>query len=112
MTASELSEHPFGHKACDVPGHESVWVRFKTSGYPRKLRREWDATSDADGTWAIVMRYVTDWHLVDVDGAPVELPAGERPVTLVDNVEDAVVSWLMRAFTTFWLAELVAPRKN
>ena len=103
----------FGRKTCDVPGFEHVWVRFATRGYPRKLRREWDE-ADADGVQRIVLRYIQEWNVPDVAGAPVPLPAApaEHPSSLLDDVEDAVVVWLVRAFQRFWLVELLAPRPS
>ena len=101
----------FGSKVCDVPGFEGVWVRFATRGYPRKLRREWD-DADADGVQRIVLRYVQEWNVSDVAGVAVVLPDGERPASLLDNVEDVVVVWLIRAFQRLWLVELLAPRPN
>ena len=98
----------FGLKTCDVPTYGHVWVQWKTSGYPRKLRREWDA-ANADATLAIVLRYVASWSLTDLDGAAVPLVP---ETACLDNVEDAVVAWLVRAFVQFWLLELSAPRPN
>ena len=100
----------FGLKHCDVPTYEHIWIQWKTSGYPRKLRREWVETgNDAAATFAIVLRYVQAWHMTDVTGAPVE---NTGDVACLDNVEDAVVSWLFRSFQGFWLIELPAPRPN
>jgi hypothetical protein len=98
----------FGHKVCDVPTYEHVWVDFKQNGYPRKLRREWDA-ADADETLRIVLRYVVAWSVTDLDGQAVE---NTSDGACLDNVEDAVVAWLVRAFVKFWLAELSLPRPN
>lgn len=119
-----MAEHPFNHKTCDVPGYEHVWVQFRTSGYPRKLRREWDAAADVDATLAIVLHYVQAWGLTDLSGQPAALPAArpwplpaglteaEHPARCLDEVEDAVVAWLVRVFTQFWLVELTTPRPN
>ena len=98
----------FGRKACDVPTYEHVFVQFKTQGYPRKLRREWDE-ADADLMLRIVLRYVATWGVTDLDGAAVAYSAD--PACL-DNVEDGVVAWLIRDFVVFWLRELTAPRPN
>lgn len=100
--------HPFGHKVCDVPTYEHVWAQFKTSGYPRKLRREFDA-ANADEMQRIVLRYVAAWHVTDLDGAAV---ANTGEPECLDNVEDAVAAWLTRTFIVFWLRELTAPRPN
>jgi len=106
-------QEEFGRKVCDVPGFEETWVRFATRGYPRKLRREWDE-ADADKVQCIVLRYVTAWNVPDVAGVAIPLPdaPAERPATLLDEVEDSVVVWLVRSFQRFWLVELLAPRPN
>ncbi len=107
--ATELSELPFNRKPCPIPGYEQCWAEYKTSGYPRKLRRVWDDTKDADATLEIVLSYVTAWSLVDLDGAAIELG---KTSAILDNTEDAVVVWLVRAFQMFWLVELQRPPKN
>ena len=99
---------PFGKKFCEVPGYGDCWVQFATSGYPRKLRREMDGT-DAAGVWAIIARYVTSAHIHNLSGAEVTITPD---LTCVDDVEDAVVTWINRAFYSFWLTELTAPRPN
>lgn len=104
-----MSDQPLGKKTCTLPGYEACWVQFKTSGYPRKLRREWDESKGGDDTLAIVLRYVTAWHLTDLEGQPVTAIGDVRAL---DNVEDAVVSWLSRTFAEFWLRELTAPTPN
>ena len=99
---------PFGLKHCDVPTYEHVWCQWKTSGYPRKLRREWDG-ANAHDTLCIVLRYVAAWGVTDLAGNAVTL--APDPACL-DDVEDGVVAWLVRAFVGFWLVELTAPRPN
>ena len=110
---SETEGAPFGTKQCDVPGYEDCWVRFALSGYPRRLRREWMA-ADYNQTWAIVMRYVTAWQVRDIPGQAVELPPEQaaRAYEIVDDVEEAVVGWLVRSFSEFWLRDLPSPRPN
>ena len=98
-------EQPFGRKV-----YGDAWVQFKTSGYPRKLRREWDA-ADYQGAWAIAARYIEGGQVADVDGQAVTLGPG-LALTDLDNVEDAVVSWLFTAFRDFWLTEVTQPRPN
>lgn len=95
---------PLGRKTCPVAGYESCFVQFATRGYPRRLRKEWDA-ADPDGVLRIVLHYVVDWQLTDTAGQPVARtadPAG------LDNCEDAVVNWLIRAFAEHWLQDLPA----
>ncbi len=108
MSDSVMTDAERGKKFCDVPGYGDCWVQFKTSGYPRKLRREWDA-ANADGVWAIVTRYTLDGSLLDLAASQVKLPASYESV---GNVEDAVVAWVLRAFIAFWLTELLQPRPN
>ena len=109
--ASELSELKFGRKQCDLEGYETCWVEFKTSGYPRKLRREWDAANTSEAVWAIVGRYIADWHMLDLAGQSVTY-AQNVPLAALDDVEDAMVTWIIRAFSTFWLTEVTVPRPN
>ena len=40
MDGEAMADRP-GYKQCDLPGWESVWVQFRTTGYPFRLRREW-----------------------------------------------------------------------
>jgi hypothetical protein len=98
----------FGKKFCDVPGYGDCWVQFKTSGYPRKLRREVDA-ADSAGLWTIIARYISASYLRDLSGDVVTLSAD---IGCLDDIEDAVTLWINRAFYAFWLVELVAPRPN
>ncbi len=100
---SALAE--FGKKFCDVPGYTDCWVQFKTSGYPRKLRREWDA-ANVEQVLEIIARYISAQNLRDIDGQLVSAGAS------LDNVEDGVVAWTIRAFANFWLVELLSPRPN
>ena len=98
----------FGLKRCDVEGYEHVWVELKTRGYPRKLRKEWDG-ADSNATLGIVLRYIAAWNMTDVEGAAVE---NTQDWTCLENVEDAVATWLVRVFVVFWLRELIVPRPN
>ena len=133
---------PFNHKTCDVPGYEHLWVRFKTYGYPRKLRAEWDS-AQPNRVIEIITRYVEAWEVVDLDGRHVDLgnarqnaiaraeietrivdlnlPIAERTKAkhelgampdALGDVEDAVIAWLVRVFLNYWINELIAPRKN
>jgi len=109
--ASELSEREaFGRKMCDVPEYPDVWVQFKTTGYPFKLRRQWEAlNSDQSILSEIILPRITEWNFVDIGGAPVGLSSD---LSCLDDVDDSLVAWLIRAFFTFWRSDLYAPRKN
>lgn len=104
-------ENDFGLMRCSYSGYESLWVRFRTHGYPFSLRRRWEEADDR-ATLEIVLEYVTEWNLPDVSGAPALLPDGLRSAALLDEVEDSLVIWLVRAFRQFWRVELTQPRKN
>lgn len=92
---------------CPHDGYENVWVEFRDDRWPFKDRRAvLGSVSDAD-TLRVVLGYVTNWHLVDVDGKPVkfELPEPTEevpdpdPVDLLDNVDDtAIIGWLIGAW--------------
>lgn len=100
---------PFNHKPCTVLGYEDCWVKFKTSGYPRKLRREWDKAPDIDACLKIILSYIEAAQLRDIEGAAIVLGSD---VSALDNAEDAMVLWLIETFKQFWLFELPYPRKN
>jgi hypothetical protein len=108
------NEHStFGVRHCPLPGLTDLWVKFKTSGYPFKLRKQWDAAKTDTATLAVLLPYIVEWNLIDVDGQPVALPdVAERTVETVANIEDALLMWLIREFTVFWFTELLTPRKN
>jgi len=104
---------PFGVRHCPLPGYTDVWVKFKTSGYPFSLRRKWDEAKTDTATLGLILPYVVEWNLTDVDGQAVDLPAaGERSIETVANIEDALLMWLIREFSVFWFTELLTPRKN
>ena len=103
-------EEELGKKVCTLPGYESVWVRFKTRGYPFKLRQEWRDTDDR-GALDIILRYVMDANIPNGNGQPLEFME-PRTAALFDNVEEALCVWLIRAFVHFWREELPSAPKN
>ena len=108
---NEASE--FGTVACNLPDYPGVWVRFATRGYPFSLRRTWEEASGDAAVLSIILPRITVWNVADVDGQTIPLPQnGERPTALLDNVDDAVVIWMIRAFWRFWRIDLSVPRKN
>ena len=102
----------FGTVACGLPDYPDVWVRFATHGYPFSLRRQWSEANDDSSVVSIILPRVVSWSICDVSGNPVPLPDGERTVSLIDNVDEALVVWLSRAFFVFWRRDLPTPRKN
>ena len=93
---NEASE--FGTVICDSPEYPGLWVRFKTRGSPFALRRQW-ADADDQGVVEIMLRYVTAWNLIDVDGKPIELPTnGDRDPSLLNNLDEMLIVWLIRRF--------------
>jgi len=107
----------FGTVTCGLPEYADVWVRFRTSGYPFSLRKQWEQAND-EGALDLILPRVVAWNLRDVDGLSVDLPEGERQHALqertlvFDNVDDALVVWMIRAFFMFWRRDLTGPRKN
>ena len=94
-----------------MAGPFDVWVRFKTTGYPFRMRREWDAAKTDEATLAIVLPRVVEWNIKDADGkaVPVDLSRG---AALLDNVEEPIVVWLIQRFFIFWRRDLVTLRPN
>ena len=99
-------------RPCPLPEFPGVWVRFKASGYPFSLRRQWLESRDDRELLAIILRYLEEWNVPDVAGAALVLPAGDREAKLLDNTEISLVSWLIREFSVFLLNDLVRPPKN
>jgi hypothetical protein len=102
----------FGRVYCDVPEFTGTFVKFKTRGYPFALRQQWEESTEQNFVTSTVLSYITEWNLADVNGQPIDLPAGERSPRLIDNLEDGLVVWLVGAFRRFWRITLLAPRKN
>ena len=105
-------EEELGKKICNMPGYELVWVRFKTRGYPFKLRQEWRDTDDR-GALDIILRYVVDANIPNGKGTPVPLDAvTPRTAVLLDDVEESLIVWLINTFVRFWRVELPSAPKN
>ena len=113
MTTAEVAEK-FGHYACDRAGFENVWVQFKPSGYPFGLRRRWLADTNEVTTIETVLGYVQAWNVSALSGTPVTLPLNGdmRLVALVDQVDIAIVTWLIQSFATWLLRDVGRPPKN
>lgn len=99
-------------RPCPLPEFSAVWVRFKASGYPFSLRRQWLESRDDRELLVIILRYMDAWTVPDVAGSVITLPDGERDAKLLDNTEISLVSWLIREFSVFLLNDLVRPPKN
>jgi len=102
----------FGTRRCDLPEFPDVFVRFHTIGYPFRLRRQWTDEDRADGLLEIILPHVAEWNLADLSGKPVSLSDGARHATLMDDVDTALVLWLVRQFSQFLLVDLASPRPN
>ncbi len=106
----------FGMYHFDLPGYPPAWVKFKLTGYPFKLRRQWAellAASDFEGLARLIVPHVAEWNLQRADGQAMPAPAecAAQPETL-SELEDAVLFWLERVFFQFWQIDLMYPRKN
>ena len=86
---------------CTVAGYEAVFVRFSERGYPHKLRREWPGYGE-DQVLATTLRYVVEWHMVDLAGQALSLPAVHDDL---DEVEWAVLGWLVTSFVQWLLID-------
>ncbi len=106
-------DQDFSKVVCDVPGFETAWVKFKTSGYPFSLRKRWDAAS-TDEAVGIIAEYIVDGEFPNASGGVLSLNGKDnaRRIEVLDKSEDAVVAWLIRTFRAFWLVTLVNARPN
>lgn len=108
---NDVSE--FGVYHCEFPEQPEAMLKFKTTGYPFKLRRQWDETNDAVEILKLILPHVDRWTMRGASGE--ELPAPAEcldDVAKLDDLEEALVGWLVRSFREFWLVKLLAPRKN
>ncbi len=81
------------------PEYPDVWVQFKTSGYPFSLNRTLDKSKDPLFTMQTVLSYVIAWNMTDIDGKAIELPMnGARGPEILDNVDEALTTWIIKAF--------------
>ena len=56
---------------CDKAGYEGVWIDFRERGWRFSDRRKvLESVSDFD-TLGIILTYIDDWYMVDVDGKDV-----------------------------------------
>ncbi len=105
-------EDEFGVYRCDTPEYPDAWVRFRLTGYPFKLRRQMEEITNDREAMLLMLPRVADWSVRDADGREMPSPAEclAQP-ELLDNLEDPILFWLMRAF---WAhrAALNLPRKN
>uniref|UniRef100_A0A6M3KKR1 Uncharacterized protein n=1 Tax=viral metagenome TaxID=1070528 RepID=A0A6M3KKR1_9ZZZZ len=80
---------------CDLPAFPDTFVEFRDR--PWKFgdrRRTLEAGGDA-AALEIILPYVVEWNVKDCGGNPVDAKAG---VDMLDDVEDGVVIWLIRAW--------------
>ena len=104
----------FGLKTCDLDGYAGVFVKFKTSGYPFSLRQRWAEAPDDRAAVGLILPYVLEWNILDMDGKAIPLDAkrGSELLDSLGNVEDKLIIWLIGAFVNFWRRELAYPKKN
>lgn len=103
---------PFGRYVCDMPHWKNVWVQFKTYGYQFKLRQQWfDAQTDR-AVLDLLLPHVQEWNMLTVTCYPIDLPDSGRTSDMLDDVDEAVVLWLIRTFWKFWRTDLMEPPKN
>jgi len=111
--AQPATEETFGLYRCDVPEYPSAWVKFKLTGYPFKLRRQIDDAANDREVMLLILPRIEAWSVVDAGGQALPEPAEclAQP-ELLDELEDALLYWIVRVFYDFWRIKLLTPRKN
>ena len=114
LAAQWAGRSPAGTMYCTLPDFPGTWVRFATRGYPFALRKLWRETNDDRAILALILARVEGWNFVSaVTGLPLELPAKDaRLPECVDELDDALVVWLIGAFRRWWTVDLHLPRPN
>lgn len=75
----------------DVPTYENCWIDFREDKWIFKDRNSiLNSVSDV-GTLEIILSYVEDWYLLDVNGKEVKLPAKKRDISLFDYLDDQLI---------------------
>src|SRR5512139_511913 len=70
---NEASE--FGTYHCELPEFAEAWVRFNTTGYPFKLRRQMEEAANDREVLLLILPRVAEWAVQRADGQPMPAPA-------------------------------------
>ena len=94
-----------------LEGYPDAWVKFRNDGYPFKLAKQLRDASRENEILDIVLKYTESWHLPKVDGNWIGLESnGDKPTPdSLDEVDEAVVVAVIRAFYTFRQERMYSP---
>lgn len=113
LAAEWAAVSEWGLYRCELPEQPAAWVQFKTTGYPFKLRRQWEEAKNDAEVLALVLPRVERWSITGANGEPLADPqACLADLHLLDELEEALLMWLTRCFWDFWRVKLLQPRKN
>lgn len=76
--------------------YPEAWVEFRDEPWPFRDRRLISEAVDDVVTLRVILPYVTDWALQDVQGNPV--PVTMNPSGLDDVDDRFLIPWLIRAW--------------
>ena len=95
---------------CPLEGFQDLWVEFRDSNWSfGDRRRVTDGMSDSIALDTI-LKYVVRWNLKDLSGN--EVPLEKRTIEELDAVDDAVVTWLIRAWFAARNQRASAPKNS
>ena len=95
---------------CKLPNHEGEYVEFRENPWPFKDRRAVMESSSDVAALTVILGYIVGSGLKDVNGRAVDLthkppetdgdgkPIARDPLAALDDLDDAVVSWLIGAW--------------
>ncbi len=97
---------------CSVDGYKKAWIDFREDRWRFKDRREiLESTSDLK-TLEIILGYIEDWSMKDVNGnqVPFDKDAG---VDLLDDLDDSkMIPWIIGAWFEAKVERTYVPKKS
>lgn len=80
---------------CPLEGFRDTWVEFRDKGWTFGDRRHViEAVTDSAAV-NIILGYVERWNLKDTSGLEVPI---KKDIEVLDQVDDVLVVWLIRAW--------------
>lgn len=108
----------------DGPDYKGVWVEFRDKGWRFKDRRQILSSFNDLETLKIVLGYITNWHMLDVDMKEIPFEptttvgegdeAKEMPnLALFDDLDDIlIVPWVISAWFMAKRKVVEVPKEN
>ena len=94
---------------CPLEGYKDTWVEFRDKGWTFGDRRRVEDSMSDSMALTIILGYVEKWNLKDASGA--EIPV-KRDLEVLDEVDDVLVTWLIRAWFQTRIQRSATPKNS